>query len=208
MEPDVKSTKKILMSVADKLLAAQQEIDELTVQLALGKAEARDKFNEIKKDFREKVSELKAFLANIPSDLELSTIRTKIDELEMHLLQGEVNTREAFEAQKDNLMKATSALEKTLQRKVPFPAELQHFVHEIEKFKVKLEILRLKFSLKKMEVKNEFRIRMDEAKAYIDERRTLIKDKIDEGREKYEDFGDEIRLAYTHFRKALKELSS
>lgn len=196
------------MSVADKLLAAQQEIDELTVQLALGKAEARDKFNEIKKDFREKVSELKAFLANIPSDIEISTIRKKIDELEMHLIQGEVNTREAFETQKDNLLKATSALEKTLERKVPFTAELQHFVHEMEKFKVKLEILRLKFSLKKMEVENEFRIRMDQAKAYINERRTLIKDKIDEGKEKYEDFGDEIRLAYTHFRKALKELSS
>lgn len=206
MEPDVKSTKKILLSVADKLLAAQREIDELTVQLALGKAEARDKFNEIKKDFSEKVSELKMFLANIPSGLEMSVLRTKIDELEMHLIQGEVNTREAFEAQKENLLKATSALEKTLERKVPFTAELQHFIHEMEKFRVKLEILRLRFSLKKMELKNEFRNRMDQAKAYIGEQRTLLNDKIEEGKEKYEDFRDEIRLAYTHFRKALREL--
>lgn len=206
MEPDVKSTKKILMSVADKLLAAQQEIDELTVQLALGKAEARDKFNEIKQDFREKVAELRVFLANIPSDLELSAVRAKIDELEMRLIQGEVNTREVFEAQKENLLKATSALEQTLERKVPFTRELQHFIHEMEKFKVKLEILRLKFSLKKMEVKNDFRIRMDEAKTYINELRTSMKEKVDEGKDKYEDFRDEIRLAYTHFRKALKEL--
>jgi hypothetical protein len=35
---------KILKRIADNLVAAQREIDELTLQLSLGKAEARDKF--------------------------------------------------------------------------------------------------------------------------------------------------------------------
>ena len=206
METKTKSTEKILRTIADKLMDAQTEIDELTVQLALGKAEARDKFEEIKKEFREKVSEFRQYLAHAHGVSEIGSVKAKAEELEKALAQGEVNTKEDFEEQKKGLLRATASLEETLEKKVPAKEELQHFTHDIEKFKLKLEILRLRFTLKKMEVKAEFKTRMETAQRYIHDVRESIVDRVTQGKEKYEDFRDEIRLAYKHFKKAIEEL--
>lgn len=64
----------------------QQEIDELALQLSLGKADAKDKFEEIKSEFKSKLNGLKNLLKaaidqSIPIGIEL-----KVKELEFHLM--------------------------------------------------------------------------------------------------------------------------
>ncbi|HEX5169257.1 MAG TPA: hypothetical protein VFW11_08785 [Cyclobacteriaceae bacterium] len=206
METGIESTKGILASIADKLLEAQQEIDELAVQLALGKAEAMDKFIDVKNDFRESVRELKNFFATVQLDVEDSAISAKIDELERSLNESQVRTRAAFDIQKENLLKIISSLERALKKKNILAEELQRFNLEVQKFKLKLEILRLKLTLKKLEVRNDFRVRMEHARNHINELRTSINEKVEAGKDRYEDFRDEIRLTYTHLKKALKGL--
>ncbi len=51
--------KPILVKIADQLLKDQQELDSLAVQLSLGKAEAKDKFEEVKKQIRKSIQEFK-----------------------------------------------------------------------------------------------------------------------------------------------------
>ncbi len=53
MATQAKTTKKAtLLNLADRPIDAQGEIDELTLQLALGKAEVMGKYEEIKREFR------------------------------------------------------------------------------------------------------------------------------------------------------------
>lgn len=206
MKTEVKPTEKILIRIADKLSEAQQEIDELAVQLALGKAEAKDKFEELKKEFRSRLNEFKHYLTVSSSDKELSGVRTIVENLEKDLGQGEASTKEAFTSQQKDILTTTASLQDTLEKKSEVSSTSHDFMHELEKFKIKLEILQLKFGLKKMEIKDEFRDRMDDARKYVDKIRERVKEGMITGKDKYEDFREEIQLAYKHFRKALKEL--
>jgi hypothetical protein len=206
METDVRTSRKTLMLIADKLMQTQQEIDELTVQLSLGKAEVRDKFQEIRNEFRVKLSEVKKLISSHTFAEELTEVRAKIDDLENSLKPETIATPAAFEKERNRLLKDTSQLEKLLEKKIPLYEELLGFRHEIEKLKIKMEILWLKFTLKKIDVKNEFTTNMHKAKDYIAHIKRSVDEKVGDTRERYEDFRDEIHLAYDHFRKALRGL--
>lgn len=206
METDVKSTEKILAKIANKLSEAQQEIDDLAIQLTQGKAEAKDKFEEIKNDFRSKVSEFKHFLKKSPVGEEVSEVKEKALALEQHLLKGVAETKEGFDLQKRNLLTAVQGLEKAIDKTFATLLEPEYFLHDVEKFKIKLEILRLKFELGRMDVTDEFKKNMDIARTFINEIKERAKGEGNAGKEEYEHFHDELRLAYAHFRKAIREL--
>ncbi|MFD2962332.1 MULTISPECIES: hypothetical protein [Olivibacter] len=59
MENSKENQRPILVKIANQLLKDQQDLDSLAVQLSLGKAEAKDKFREVKSEFKEKLQDLK-----------------------------------------------------------------------------------------------------------------------------------------------------
>lgn len=183
---DRSDQKELLQEVAGKLLKAHQEIDELAVQLSLGKAEALDKFEEIKKEFRYRLSEWK----------QLAGARqiTNIGKLQIQLDMGKAKDPKSFDAQKEKILTALKAL-KT-------PA----FKYEAEKFKLKLIILQLSLALKKMEIKDEFRQGMTDAKKKIESIADKAKSQLKKGKAKYSDVSDEVQLAFKHMRKAVEKL--
>ena len=81
------------------------------------------------------------------------------------------------------------------------------FVHEFEKFKLKLEILRLRFGLKKFEIKDDYHTKMSSARTEINNLTSGAREHLTKGKEKYDDFKDEVSLAYKHLRKAVESLS-
>lgn len=199
--------KNILQKVTEKLLSAQQEIDELALQLALGKAEATDKFEEIKKEFKLKISELKNLLAN-PSENYLSPeVKAKIEELELQLALGKADSKVIFEEQKKKILKALANLEENIQqnwRKIKAP---DFFLHEVEQFKLKMEILRLRFRLKKFDVRDDYRNKMQTVRREIKKMTSKTKDRLSARQEKYDDFKYEISLAYNHIKNAVESLN-
>lgn len=207
MEAETKTTEKsMLEKIAGKLLKAQQELDELAVQFSLGKAEARDKFEEIKREFRTQVTELKHTLTTTVLKEMASVSKAKFEELELQLALGKANTADAFEEQSKKILNSLHALENEIKGKLKQSMEVDSFSQEIEAFKLKVEILRLKFILKKFEVKDTFKEKMNDASRVIDKLKTSAKEKMDSGKGKYDDFKDEVQLAYKHLRKALESL--
>jgi hypothetical protein len=207
METETKTTEKtILEKITGKLMKAQQELDDLAVQLALGKAEAKDKFEEIKKEFRTQVSEMKIKFASSVLREMVNVSKTKFEELELQLALGKADTAEAFEAQSKKILQSLHALENEIKAKLSKNTEANSFSQEIESFKLKMEILRLKFMLKKFEVKDAFKENMAGARRVIDKLTTSAKEKLSSGKGKYDDFKDEVQLAYKHLRKALDSL--
>jgi len=207
MKTEETTETNILQKVTEKLLAAQQEIDELALQLALGKADARDKFEEIKSEFRLKVGELKNILANPAENYLSPEVKAKIEELELQLALGKADSKDLFEGQKKKIMKALTHLEEDIQnnwRRIKAP---DFFVHEVEQFKLKMEILRLRFRLKKFDVRDDYRNRMQTVRREIKKMTTKAKEKLNARPEKYDDFKYEISLAYKHIKNAVESLN-
>jgi hypothetical protein len=149
--------KPILLNLADRLMEAQREVDELTVQLALGKAEATEKYEEIKKEFNDRLVQLKKDILSRGLQSPFDELIKGIEKLEDRLTIGRAESKEMFVAQRKFIMRALNNLEKEVKRILPGSLDTQHLSHEMESFKLKLEILRLRFVLKRFEVKDEIK---------------------------------------------------
>ncbi len=207
MKTEETMEKTVLQKVSEKLLEAKQEIDELALQLALGKAEGKEKFEEIKKEFRTQVTELKDLLTKT-SDRDLSPeVKAKIEALELQLSLGKADSKELFEVQKKKIINALSSLETEIKEQWQKIKTPHLFAHEVEKFKLKLEILRLRFGLKKFEIKEDYHTWMATARTEITNLTSGAREQLTKGKEKYGDFKDEVSLAYKHLKKAVESLS-
>lgn len=196
--------KPVLIRLADKLKETQREVDELVLQFSLGKAEAKDKFEEIKQELRLKVSEFKqSVLAEQLSSI-ASGVQYRLEALEKHLSLGKAESHRVFEEQKTKIGHALDQLEVQLRKLLP--EDREYFEHEIEKFKIKLEILRLWFSLKKIEAKASFKGHMKDTGEIIDKLMEKIRDAFEPDKDQYHHFKYEIRQAYDHLRRAVHSL--
>jgi len=187
-------SRQILKEIADKLVAAHQEIDELAIQLALGKAEARDQYELIRKEFRSRIQELKQTLK--PLDAKSDKL---IVDLEVLLTTTLPVGSKALEEQVTSLLAALKVIGSRV-------TSSDYFHHEVEKFKLKLIILQLFITVKKFEIKDSFRDAMSVARSKVADITGKMKTKVNEGKATYNDFSDEIQLAYKHMRKAVEKL--
>ncbi len=197
--------KSLLLKIADKLTQAQQELDELAVQLSLGKADAADKFVEIKSELTASVNQLKQMIRSDKNDQWADTIK-KIAALNALLESGSAGTKEQFEELKKKILKKLHALELVLKDKFLTPEAAFHFTNEFEKFKLKLEILGLKFIVKKFQVKDEFRSGMKNVSKEVTGILEGTAKTFKKSKEKYHDFSTEITQAYKHLGKVIKNL--
>lgn len=207
MEAEIQTIEKpILERLAEKLMQAQQELDELTLQLALGKAEAKDKFEEVKADFKYRLQEFKFTTIGKILGMAAERMQAHIEELEDHLSAGKADTHNAFELQLTRISNSIRDLELEVKEKFSHRDEIQLFRYDIEKFKLKLAILRLRFELKSIEMRDEFYDGLAQARKAIHAIKKSSGTKIHDGIESLENFKDEIEEVFVHMRKAIKSL--
>ncbi len=195
-----------LERIADGLRHVQQETDELVLQLSLGKTEAAEKLEEIKKEFTKSVSNLKKsiqFSLDQPIPLGLDM---KFDALELQLQVGKAQSRDSFDSQLKALIDATIALQVEIRSLLHKVEVTGYFGHEIEKFLLKLEILRLKFGIKKFEIKEDFRSEMAAAKKSIESFRKNAKKLKALPAAAYDDIKTEISNNYKSLKNAINKL--
>jgi len=158
MDTPTKSTEKpILLNLADKLVEAQREVDELALQLALGKAEVKEKYEEVKKEFRYRVVNFKNALLNRQSNEVYKDLIARLDQLEERLKTGKLESREKFVEERKFILKTLRTIEVEIKNRLPDSEDVKHLKQEIEVFKLKLEILHLKFLLKRFTIKEELK---------------------------------------------------
>ena len=105
--------------INSSLEKAKQEIEELSVQFSLGKAEAADKFESVKKDFLSKVNEWKIKGEQFKSSGEEKshTLKAKLEELQVQLALGKAEAKELFHEQKKKIMQSISDLESEIKKR-------------------------------------------------------------------------------------------
>lgn len=198
----------IAEKVTNGIKTAQKEIEDLALQFSLGKAEAGEKFEEIKKEFLNRINEWKNVFANIP---EINTesknkLIAKFEELQLQLALGKAESKVFYAEQRNKVLLAIHEIEAEIRTNPGLNGYMDEFKSELEKFKLKMDVLRLKFELKSFQVKDEFKNEVTHARIQIDKIFENIKTKKDDAKRKYADFGDEIELAYKHIKKAVDKL--
>lgn len=191
---------RFIDNVVETLRKAAIEIEELQVQAALGKAEAKDKYEEIKKKFNLVLHEAKSKIESGKEKVE--DIDTKFDELRVQLELGKAEGLDAFKAQKKGLLAKLHEIEVKIKTNKRLSDIYAFILLEIEKFKLKLELLEQKYEAGKEGAKTSFEKGKTEFNAFIEK----IKAKYGKKEEtKWEHFQDEISEAFSHFKKAFMQ---
>lgn len=202
------SQKSILVKMADKLVKNQQDLDALAVQLSLGKAEAKDKFEEIKKDMRSSVQEFKASLeAEYSRNKEwANAMKPKLNYLEGQLVEGKIETNFIFEEKKKNILKGLVEITYEIEKN-PEVKRIAHYYNlASDKLQLQLDLVEKTWNQKKLELTNEFHDEMNNAKEKLTSIIAKINEKKDDIDLKLESFSDEIHLSYNHLKKAIQAL--
>ena len=197
-------TKKDVQFV-DKVIGALRktavELEEFQVQAALGKAEAKDKYEEVKKKFNHFIHDSEFKIKGIKEKIE--ELNTKFDELRVQLALGKAETKEMFKKQKKQLLLTLHDIEVKIKTNETLNRLYALTLIEIEQFKIQLEILEQKFEKDKKEAKDSFEKGKQDCNSFINK----FKGKYGKKKEvsKMEHFQTEISEAFDHFKKAFSK---
>ena len=200
------SAKPLFSKMADVLLKTQEEVDDLAVQFALGKAEAADAFEEIKQTAKSKFQDLRNSLILSVGEKRVHALRTHLDDLEVQFALGKADSLDFYEEQRKNITKALHDVETELKVSEEFAQVKNFYVAEIEKLKLKMDVLKKQFDAKNINAGGLFKEKMQEARQAIDALLLKAENRWDGAKEKYEDFTDEVREASKHVKKAIDVL--
>lgn len=176
------------------------ELEEFQVQLALGKAETLEKYEEVKKKFHNTIHDAKQkiHLEKVNS----GDLTKKFEEIQHSLTSGAVETKEAFIGQKEKILHIIQKIEDSLKTTGVDRDYYLSLKTEIEKFKIKMEILSLRFEMGKLEAKKEF----ESFKIDFGKKVEKIKLKFNEEEsaiaKNWHHFTDELSEAFSHIKKA------
>jgi hypothetical protein len=134
-------------------------------------------------------------------------VKTKLEDLELQLVLGKADTKDLFEVQKKKIMQSISNLEDAIKKNWSNMQMPDFFGHEVEQFKLKMEILRLRFRVKGFNIRDGYRKKMQAVRREIKRLATHANDKVYTRPERYNDFRYEISLAYKHLKNAVESLT-
>lgn len=186
----------------DKVIGALRktaiELEEFQVKAALGKAEAQDKYEDIKKKFNLFIHDSEHNIKGVKEKIE--ELNTKFDELRVQLALGKAETKEIFKKQKKDLLLTLHDIEVKIKTNETLNRMYALTLIEIEQFKIQLEILEQKFEKEKSQAKESFEKGKNEFNTFIDKLKGKYAKKKEETQ--FEHFQNEISEAFTHFKKA------
>src|SRR4051812_6843583 len=137
--------------IIDGFKKAAIELEELRVQMTLGSYEARDLYEQIKKDLRSRLHEAGNELHEFKNKEEVQRVMRTIEHLRVQLDLGIAETEEAFDAQKKKLSHALAELEAQVKADPEFRKVYGEIRMQMEKFRVKMDLLSLQYKLKKIQ---------------------------------------------------------
>ena len=191
----------------ERLTQMKVLLDELQVQLSLGKAEAKDVFDRERKNFLNFVSEEKNVLRR--SGEAASTHRTvlmeKFDALDARLAKVVAENKRQYDVQKRETLHAIYELE--LAMKEAYGDVGMALQAKLDAFRSKLDNYRIKLALGEFETQGELEpLKPELVNAIADIRERLKKETG--ASEKIDSFSNEISTSFEHMKKAFSNLLS
>jgi hypothetical protein len=196
----IKEDTKFIDKVVDALRKAATEIEEFQVKATIGKADAQDKFEEIKKKFNLFLHDSKLKINE--GKEKMDDIHTKFDELRVQLSLGKAQSIEAFKEQKKKILLTLHDIEVKIKTNEKLKKMYAFVLIEIEKFKINLEILEQKFYQGTTSAKTSFKKGKNEFNQFIDKFNAKYHSKEET---KWQHFQGEISEAFSHLKQAFSK---
>jgi len=199
--------KPLLTRIAEQLVKDQQELDQLAVQLSLGKAEVKDKFEALKHKLKGSLHEFKVDLKEVYNENKewSKEFKEKLDHLEEQLSASKAETKEVLKAQKKNIVHAMDLVKEEIKMNPEVHKVSDFFTAASEKARLQIRLFEMKWGSKE-KVLTGFRSEMKKASEKVDEIIAEAKVNKQKAEVKLKGFNTEIHEAYGHFKKAIKSL--
>jgi len=188
-----------------KLTQAKAFLEELEVQMALGKAEAKDAFESERKNLTTYLNKQKAQLKNVENIAveHKQSLLQSLENLESQLGMELSTGKRKFDKQKKDTLGKIYQLEDQLQKAY---GDVSHNLQtQLDAFKIKLDGYRVQLALGSIEdeatlakLKSELQAQVDELRIKL-QRETVSGDKVDH-------FINEISESFQHMKKAFSDL--
>lgn len=197
--------KDLLEAGKEKVTQLKSFLDELEVQLALGKAEARDVFEREKKNLNQFLNEEKVRLQRMNEMAEdhRRDLQMLFEKLEASLYKDFPTNKRKFDAFKKESLQAIYELEAGL--KEAYGDVGEEMQRKLDEFKAKLDAYRIQLALGSLEEETELTERRESLQKSIGEIRTRLAERTSQSG-KVEHFVDEINESFEHFKKAFSDL--
>jgi len=183
---------------------AQVDLEEFAMRLSIGKANAKDKFEEVKSSLKQFSIEVEDYFYQsgvLTSDDKIN-FKKAFDELRLQLSLGLADAKDVYQEQKKKIETQMSIIESVVSSDERVIEMKEKLLTEFEKARIKMEILQLQFSLGKLEAQSELEKRNKELSHKIEDMEATLRTKKDEYISKVNNFQTELKSAYSHFRKA------
>lgn len=199
--------KPLLTRIAEQLVKDQQELDQLAVQLSLGKAEVKDKFEALKHKLKGSLHEFKVDLKEVYNENKewSKEFKEKLDHLEEQLSASKAETKEVLKAQKKNIVHAMDLVKEEIKKNPEVHKVSDFFTAASEKARLQIRLFEMKWGSKE-KVLTGFRNEMKKASEKVDEILAEAKVNKQKAEVKLKGFNSEIHEAYGHIKKAIKSL--
>ncbi len=191
-------------NIADKFVAglrnAATEIEELQVQLALGKYEAKEVFEQVKKNFDQRLSVLKTKLSGLKDNPTYTGLLNQFEHLLVQIKLGITESKEVFEEQRERISSQITRLENELNQHAHVDEHLAELRLELEKFKAKLQLMSLHFRLEKVKVEYDFEKRKQSFHHRVDEIQARMQEGQAQARDKWQNVKKEMEEGFEHLK--------
>lgn len=192
------SSSHFIDKVAEALRKSAIELEELQLQAALGKAEAEDKYEDVKKKFNLFVHDSKHKI-NL-GKAKVDDLHEKFDTLIVQLNLGKAVTIDAFREQKKRLLHAIHDIEVGIRTDETLTRLYAFLLIEFEKFKVQLDVMEERFERGKENAKTSFSKGKEEFESFVEKMK--LKFGKEEKPTKWQHFQTEISEAFEHLKQA------
>lgn len=191
-------------NIADNLVKnIKEEWSQITSKWAPAEEEATRRFEEQKEKFRTTLNTLDVELNkwNNSGREELESIKQKIDELHVQLTLGKAEGIEAFEAQKKNITEKWTQLKQALEKFTEYNRMQTALKQELLDWRIKMDMLKIQFSLGKMEVKDSWKNISQEISREAEHLGKVVEAGAGIAGEKLDHFEEEIKKLINKIRK-------
>jgi hypothetical protein len=184
---------------------AATELELLRVQISLGKLEAKELFEDVKTEFKERIQKSKDRFNHFKKEEHVLKLINALEFLLVQLALGKAETAELFNEQAKKIKASINETERQIESN-PQLKEFYAETHlELEKFRMKLELLELHYKLNKLKVELNFEEKRTEFMARLDKLKSILEEKETGAKRKFYHFKEEVAQAVDHIKKAFTE---
>ncbi len=204
--------KSLKQRILERLEAWKGELDELKVQMALGKKEAEEKYDEQKQHFLNWVQANKHKLSDLEDEFgdEMDELKKRWQVLREKLESGRAESWEAFSEQRQHLNDNMEQVRDWLKSAADKGSnKAKHLLDDLDndlvKFRTRLDLLALQMHLGRMEAEDEIQTARGKSGEIIENLKKRIADLSEDAEGKWDVVRRELGEAFHNIREAWKK---